>query len=1165
MSIIHIFANVGFMWVFLPLTDSYIYLSIYICIHICRLALGYNFITSLPTNFIELSRLRYLNVRANYMNTFPTILCSLPSLEILDISRNKIRRLPSEPGRLLELRVLSISNNRLRKLPTWLPRLRHLRILKLEGNPINWPPPHIWVMPPIGGAGTKDQEGEKPESQKKAEDRHMNIWISGLKSWIQDGNNSIGKGGDQEAYKLESNRKVEETIEVLDMTRAPLTKEVTVANFNEQAGTGREGEGGVESQAAEGENIDQKIIDLEPQTPGETKRSIGATFLSIEDEGQSEDEKDKEAEEEIVPLVSDPSDEEEQTVALHGSRSANDNLAELDPMEETVATLEQPRQVSPEGSREREKTARPLEIRSSIALQQAMNYEDKEAESMMKAPTISLHHGRNNSLSTVQPNSSSSLTSNMASTLRRGILRNKKSLPDLRQNHGTIISERSENRESTLAPPGDTSSSSHRQRRPSANASRRPPLPTTNSESAASTLANRSNPIEMWPSNATENFDNGGSLSGLSGDDKSTGLTSLGNLQLAVSGNAAVEVERNSYFKRLSTLPASTISKSISIPVLQCIDATRGVLYALSQMHAAFKQYITFASDERMTSQLSRALDIASRSMGGLIDSLDRFDSLSRIKGDSLNPIVVRRVLVSCSESVITFRKIVSLLHLQLKSLQRGADVRYTRTLLLLLYGSLAEIHNSWTVMEPLFKDVMPYLQGHEESSNTMTANNLTSSLSVGHPYTLPSIAEATSPVSPNSARFNTTQVRPLRRRHAGSFSAQDVAHGASMIPSVPVPLHHYEENRKAQRPAALGPFAPPPRSGMYQIQQGDTDGADLSDRRDTSTTSVGTATDPQTPKEKPSSRRIQEEPVIAMSKRTLSNTSGGNVSAIGKNQVSNGNTPGMSGKGFNSAHDTNEALIDDHLVLLLVKITSIAYSVWASINDHLNTLGISAPRSGIGSRPTISNQYVTPDSTPLLNTDSFAASPLTPAKLSRPILETSSSSATVVQDRSDDTQNPQDKSGLLTSSSSNSFLQPNSALLPTSDVANKLRNLRDATQRLIEQTNRLEGCCDKIQEKSGIRSPNLSNNSGVHSSSGEAFKDIYLQCNSFIKSILQISHFIKSLSLEHQFPKAIKVHLAQLTTCARDLTLHLHFLGGPTVQSAATFASPLQGRQFKS
>lgn len=1061
---------------------------------VVRLALGYNLINSLPSNFIDLSRLRYLNVRANLMNTFPSVLCTLPSLEILDISRNKIKKLPSEPGRLLDLRVLSISNNRLRKLPLWFHRMQDLRILKLEGNPISWPPPHISVMPQFDKATTSEADGEKiaerEAARKKAEDRHMVGWITKLKAWIEE--NKDRSKGDQEEARHEA-ISPEGKIQAIgeQPARDPiLPMEPTLEPQKSQAGTS------------------------EPQTPGDGKRSIGATFLSIQNDAISEDERDQLDEVIAMPAKASP--------GARATEPAGEEVVISEPEEHTHAdaggTWKQvPKQQFIEEGNQEDAMVRSSSIASSLALQQVIRSAKNEADEVSRPPVLPLHHGRNNSCSTMQASSSLLAigTGGSTTSLRRSIVQNKKSLPDLRRNQDLAVSDRSEGADVGPSMPSEVIL---RRKGQGGDVARRPPLPQTSSEGATSTINTRGITGEVWPGNATDAFENGAPSSR-----ENKAAASIALSQMTPLEAAAVEVERNSYFRRLSTLPASTISKSISVPILECVDATRSVLYALSQMHSALKQYITFASDERMTSQLSRALDIASQSMAGLINSLDRFDSLSRIKGDALSPIIVRGVLTSCSESVVTFRKIISLLHLQLKSLQSSADIRYTRTLLLLLYGSLAEIHHSWVVMEPLFKDVLPYLQGQAEAASTpSSANTPVPSLSVGHPYTLPSIAEASSPISPENARFGMAPSRPLRRRHAGSFSAQDVVQGASMVPPVPLPTVGSEEIRKPQRPAALGPFPASCRSGMYQIQQGDLDGADLL------VSTQLTPMEPPTPRD-----RIRRSPDDG-SRRTLSNTSAGNTSA--KSHVARSHSPYSNGAPI--------AVVDDHLVMLLVKITSIAYSVWASINDHLTSLGI--PAAG-RSTFTTNDRYTTPEHTPLLNVNNgFPISPHTPSVTLR--MEESSSSVTVM----DENLSP----GTLSLS-----LPPQTVQLSSTILA-KLRNLRDATQRIVEQTKKLELCCDKVQEKSGIRSPAMnSSSSTANLTADQMFKDIFVESSSFIKSILHISHFIKSLSNDHQFPKSIKVNLAQLTTCARDLTLHLHFLGASTSQAApaSTILSPKQ------
>lgn len=167
--------------------------------HVLRLALGYNHITSLPSRFADLTRLRYLNIRANALVVFPPVITELPALEILDIGRNRIKVMPGRPGSLLNLRVLSISSNRLKRLPAYLARMTHLRILRIERNPLVWPPSEITSLPPSTSSpdpplpSDARSMSERQRAQllkkhtddkRKKEEQAMVPWIRRLQQWI---------------------------------------------------------------------------------------------------------------------------------------------------------------------------------------------------------------------------------------------------------------------------------------------------------------------------------------------------------------------------------------------------------------------------------------------------------------------------------------------------------------------------------------------------------------------------------------------------------------------------------------------------------------------------------------------------------------------------------------------------------------------------------------------------------------------------------------------------------------------------------------------------------------------------------------------------------------------------------------------------------------------
>ncbi|CAD6960776.1 unnamed protein product [Tilletia caries] len=283
------------------------------------------------------------------------------------------------------------------------------------------------------------------------------------------------------------------------------------------------------------------------------------------------------------------------------------------------------------------------------------------------------------------------------------------------------------------------------------------------------------------------------------------------------SPSAQAEAERNSYFRRLSMLPPSTINKAVPQAVLDVVDATRGVLYALSQIHTALEQYIMFAvvpatsapgvsTDDggRVSAPINRVLDIASASMAHFIDALDRFDSMCRRGTPPAS--VIRGVFVACKDSVQIFRKVVGVLQLQLRALLNTGDVRYTRTLLLMLHGSIAEVSNSYRTLGPQIQALMPYLSdaGPPSSASASASSSFSSTnngivktgraamngggsghAAAGSTFStpsLPSIAEQAS--SPSKPRVLSMAPRLARNRHGGNFSARDVEQGAMIAPA---------------------------------------------------------------------------------------------------------------------------------------------------------------------------------------------------------------------------------------------------------------------------------------------------------------------------------------------------------------------------------------------
>ena len=228
--------------------------------------------------------------------------------------------------------------------------------------------------------------------------------------------------------------------------------------------------------------------------------------------------------------------------------------------------------------------------------------------------------------------------------------------------------------------------------------------------------------------------------------------------------------DRNSgaYFRRLSMLPASTISKTVPITLLEFADAIRGILFSLSQIYTALRQFVVFASQDRLPAPLARLMGSADGAMSLLINALDRFDSLSRRGTPS--PVIVRDIFVTCHDNVVTFGRLVAALGPELKALVSTADVRYTRTLLLMLYGSTGEIANSWNKVAPLLNEM-------RDLSNDPSL----ATLILQPPTPSPELSSSLSSRSPANGMLRS---RSKTRRHAGSFSVEDVQLGAVLPPA---------------------------------------------------------------------------------------------------------------------------------------------------------------------------------------------------------------------------------------------------------------------------------------------------------------------------------------------------------------------------------------------
>lgn len=384
---------------------------------------------------------------------------------------------------------------------------------------------------------------------------------------------------------------------------------------------------------------------------------------------------------------------------------------------------------------------------------------------------------------------------------RKSLLRSKKSLPDLRQNHAQILDERLNDIEEQGPQEALSSRPQPRTR------ARHARGPSNASSSGQSPVTAR--PIEGLPTpprtGGGEKRDASLSRSHLrSGSEDRDTLAPLPSPEHALSRsrsrravnghvnntNHPAGSERGTsgaYFKRLSMLPPSTISKAVPPSLLLFIEGIRGIFFALSQIHASLKNCVVSPAMDRLPAVFTKMMASADDAMGFLIDALDKFDSTTRRGLPETD--VVKDVIETCRENLMIFSKLVTIVLNQSKILfGPTADIRYIRTLVVGLYGGMGEIAISWESLGPLHAEVLAWLKGEGELSPTTSLQLHPPTPSAQEEAFTPGpIAVSSRPSSPMTARGTSSPKfspnglplpppsnrTPLAkaRRHAGSFS----------------------------------------------------------------------------------------------------------------------------------------------------------------------------------------------------------------------------------------------------------------------------------------------------------------------------------------------------------------------------------------------------------
>jgi RAM signalling pathway protein len=150
--------------------------------------------------------------------------------------------------------------------------------------------------------------------------------------------------------------------------------------------------------------------------------------------------------------------------------------------------------------------------------------------------------------------------------------------------------------------------------------------------------------------------------------------------------------QRTVYVKRLSSLPEQKQEPGWRSPV---VEGAKGVLYALYQIHPHISGLISVIKgrDSKRTS-LELTYYNASSHVDRLNDALEQSDTLEIEDEDAVER-SENTVQRDCASCVMAYSHVVTQLQENVAKIVSGADARYVRTLMLLLYGSMLEIRNA--------------------------------------------------------------------------------------------------------------------------------------------------------------------------------------------------------------------------------------------------------------------------------------------------------------------------------------------------------------------------------------------------------------------------------------------------------------------------------------
>lgn len=213
------------------------------------------------------------------------------------------------------------------------------------------------------------------------------------------------------------------------------------------------------------------------------------------------------------------------------------------------------------------------------------------------------------------------------------------------------------------------------------------------------------------------------------------------------SASATTSPEKESasgaYFRRLSTLNEEMKPKSLkSITYLdiekKVILAARNILFALMEFHSTMRRCSRLCNDKIITVKMTEFLYAGKSYNDQLVSVLEkeesRLNSKEGVTQDQSQQ-AVRSIVNSCLTSIANFKQMARFCREFLYRFTSVIDIKFIRSMILVTYGSINELFNSWNILNDSVESAPKY-QGTESAGMRQVSNASTRSGELPFPST---------------------------------------------------------------------------------------------------------------------------------------------------------------------------------------------------------------------------------------------------------------------------------------------------------------------------------------------------------------------------------------------------------------------------------------------